>query len=345
MEQGFAFIQSFLKKNESWLIPVLLILVVVFGIGFDHYRRTQHPEWFCNKEYTYINSELACTQKQVIKKVAYQDLETRLKNYMNSEMSAGKLQDAGIYFRDLKEGPVFGINENNAFISASLIKLPTVMTVMRLAEQDSTVLQKQVAYEKEIPSDNQDFMPEETMEVGKSYTMDDLIYRSLVYSDNAANELLVDELNKLSPNQNLILTTLHDLGWVVPQSVAQPDISPRRFASLLRLLYNVSFLSKDNSEEILKDLSHSAFEQGITEGVPEGITVADKFGERQLDYVSPSGKAEGHTNELHDCGIIYYPGNPYLLCVMTKGQQFDQLSTIIASISKMVYEEVNSRKL
>jgi len=27
--------------------------------------------------------------------------------------------------------------------------------------------------------------------------------------------------------------------------------------------------------------------------------------------------------QLHDCGIVYYPETPYLLCVMTKGWNFE----------------------
>jgi hypothetical protein len=50
-------------------------------------------------------------------------------------------------------------------------------------------------------------------------------------------------------------------------------------------------------------------------------------------------------NQLHDCGIIYYPGNPYLLCVMTRGTDWSALEKTIQTISAMTYKEVDSRKL
>lgn len=74
-------------------------------------------------------------------------------------------------------------------------------------------------------------------------------------------------------------------------------------------------------------MSQTEFKEGLNRGLPAEITVAHKFGERDL----------GQQKELHDCGIVYYPNQPYLLCVMTKGADFDDLSETIGEISKLVY--------
>jgi hypothetical protein len=47
--------------------------------------------------------------------------------------------------------------------------------------------------------------------------------------------------------------------------------------------------------------------------------------------------------QLHDCGIVYYPHKPYLLCVMTRGKSSDDNSKMIAEISKLVYREVDTQ--
>ena len=70
-------------------------------------------------------------------------------------------------------------------------------------------------------------------------------------------------------------------------------------------------------------------------GLPKDVTIAHKFGE----HVSGSNGVISSV-ELHDCGIVYAPKKPYLLCVMTRGSDFDKLSGIIKSISNMVYEGV-----
>lgn len=62
---------------------------------------------------------------------------------------------------------------------------------------------------------------------------------------------------------------------------------------------------------------------------------AQKFGERvnSLQEI-----------ELHDCGIIYYPKNPYLLCVMTKGNNLDNLKSAIKNIYSIVYQSYSGLK-
>ncbi|MBI3888452.1 serine hydrolase [Candidatus Nomurabacteria bacterium] len=329
--------------SNSRLMAFFLITGLVIGYFISFYLNNQNFNCYSNY-YHYLNPRLACQDKPVIRKVAYLSLQNSVGTYLNEESSKGNLSDASVYFRDLENGPIFGINSNKLFISASLIKLPTVMTVLRLADQDDSLLQRKILYSQEIPSGNQDFAPAKKLVVGQSYTIDDLVARTLEYSDNAANELLVNELYKINPKEDLIFDTFRDLGLVVPGDVTKGDLSTQSYSSLFRLLYNASFLSKENSEKILTLLGRASFKEGLEAGVPQGIKVAGKFGERELDFVS-NGKSTGHENELHDCGVIYYPNNPYLLCVMTKGQDFNVLAKIIAHVSEMVYAEVDSRKI
>ncbi len=333
-----------IKDIKSWKIAVLLFFLGIF-VGYLFFGLGRGKNSNCHISYDYLNPRLGCQNKQIISKVSYLNLQHSLTAYLDAEKSAGRLADAGVYFRDLEYGPIFGVDSNKLFISASLIKLPTVMTVLRLADINPKFLEKKVLYSQEIPSDNQDFGPAKKLEVGNSYSIDELISRSLQYSDNASNELLIDELSKISPNEDLIFDTFKDLGLVVPGDVTKGDLSAQSYSSLFRLLYNASFLSKENSEKILSLLDKASFSQGLEAGVPPGIKVASKFGEREIDFVSNGGAPKGHIDELHDCGIIYYPENPYLLCVMTKGQDFDVLAKIIAHVSQMVYEEVDSRRI
>lgn len=44
--------------------------------------------------------------------------------------------------------------------------------------------------------------------------------------------------------------------------------------------------------------------------------------------------------QFHDCGIVYHPANPYLLCVMGRGEDFWELTKSVADVSRIVYEEV-----
>lgn len=88
------------------------------------------------------------------------------------------------------------------------------------------------------------------------------------------------------------------------------------------------------SERALNLLSRVEFNEGISKGLPSNTIFAHKFGEREL--------ANG-VSQLHDCGIVYYPGHPYVICVMTRGSDFKTLSDTIAEISRITFSEI-SRK-
>ena len=70
--------------------------------------------------------------------------------------------------------------------------------------------------------------------------------------------------------------------------------------------------------------------------MPPSIGVVHKFGERSL---GPNGE----TKQLHDCGIVYYPNHPYLLCIMTRGTSFEPLRKTIAGTSQLFYAELDSQ--
>ena len=67
--------------------------------------------------------------------------------------------------------------------------------------------------------------------------------------------------------------------------------------------------------------------------------MAHKFGENTDIDLTTGTQVD---KELHDCGIVYVPQKPYLLCVMTRGQDFNSLTNVISSISKIVYNLVTS---
>jgi len=80
----------------------------------------------------------------------------------------------------------------------------------------------------------------------------------------------------------------------------------------------------------LEVLSRTRFKNGIKAGISDQATVASKFGER--------GLIDSNAKQLHDCGIVYDGNSPYLLCIMTKGTDWERQATVIQEISKLVFE-------
>lgn len=42
---------------------------------------------------------------------------------------------------------------------------------------------------------------------------------------------------------------------------------------------------------------------------------------------------------LNHCGIVYKPGEPYIICIMTEGQDFEVKKGVIERVADVVYEQ------
>jgi beta-lactamase class A len=113
---------------------------------------------------------------------------------------------------------------------------------------------------------------------------------------------------------------------------SEDNMSPKEYARFLVALQTASYLDPVFSEKALSLLEQSDFKQGLAANLPRNIKVAHKFGER--------GYLDNDTLQLHDCGIIYHPSSPYILCVMTRGTNIRDQTNAIASISSAVFKAV-----
>jgi beta-lactamase class A len=255
-------------------------------------------------------------------------LQNSLGTFVDEKSRQGAATQISIYYRDLNNGPSIGINADADFSPASLLKVPVMMAYFKKAETDPTLLSKKIPFTpgQVLP---EDIVSQETAMVpGKSYSVEEYIERMIIYSDNQALVTLEQNI----PNELIDKITI-DLGIATADANTPEDyMSVKSYASLFRILFNASYLNKDDSESALSILSKVTYTKGLVAGVPPYIAVAHKFGERELI---------GGIKQLHDCGIVYYPGHPYLLCVMTRGNDLDTLAGIIRSISQTVFAEIN----
>lgn len=281
--------------------------------------------------YQYINPLLECEIAQDKEFQEYVSLKKIIEDYIDKTKREKKATEVSVYFRDLNNGPWFGIDERAEFSPASLFKIPTMITYFKLAESDSEVLSKTLTYDgAEDLNAAENIKSEIQLEAGKEYTVDELIARMIIYSDNNAREMLGDNIDESTQNE-----IYKDLGLDIPGVVSIEDYtSVRNYASFFRILYNATYLSRDMSEKALELLSRIEFDKGLKAGIPDGVQIAHKFGER----VYPNGGA----NQLHECGIIYHEKNPYILCVMTRGYAIDELVGVIKGISSEVYTYVET---
>lgn len=271
----------------------------------------------------------------------YVGLEQSVESYIASQESNG-LSSASVSFRDLLQNEAFTVNPTELYYPASLEKVPLMMAYYSLGEENSSILSQELYYSgaQDLNSVEQIKSPIQ-LTPGTSYTVQELIEHMILYSDNNATQLL---LTNLSNTNNLgVLTSLFkNLGLNLDdlyQNQPSDYLTVKSYSLFLRVLYNATYLNQDDSEKALKLMSETDFTNGMESGVPNGILVSQKFGESKID--NPQGNLIGA--ELHNCGIIYYPNHPYLLCVMTKGDNIPDLEQSIAGISRIIYQNIEHR--
>ena len=330
----------FATRRTSFLLLAVALCGIGIGIGAERavnaysiykksvpdsefFKETRSQE--AENKFSFINPLIGFETPEV----EYKNLEEKINTLITQPDIAEKITNISIYFGNLETGQWVGINENEAYDPASLLKVPLMMAYFKFAEQQPDLLNTPIYYgDKEIKTLSQTVGADQSTRLvkGHSYLADDLIREMIVHSDNVALYLLANHLPKRD------LDNLYtDLGIGIG-TVSEYTISAKTYSLFFRTLYNATLLSRESSEKALTILSKAEFTKALAAGVPEGIDVAHKFG--IFDTIK-----NGRTisTELHDCGIIY-TSSPYLLCVMTKGNSTDQLTDVISKISELVYQ-------
>lgn len=329
-------------KILRWIYWLLIFVMGMAGgylikYGFDNFDEN-HSRFreIRQSGFKFINPLLECEVET--KEVGSLGLlKKKTVDYIEEKTDDGIIYGASVYFRDLNNGPWFGINEKEGFSPASLLKVPILITYFKAAEQDKKILEKEIVFNGSFGEDLTvaNIQPGEKLVVGQKYSVKELMRRMIIFSDNDAKNLLL-----LNLDIQIFDQCYRDLGITIPDvRVLEDFMSVKDYASFFRMLFNASYLNTEFSNEALEILSKIEFNVGLVAGVDKNIDVAHKFGER-LNIVN--GK---EVKQLHDCGIVYYPDHPYLICVMIRGRDFEPMAGVIQGISRIVYDEVKRKSV
>ncbi len=343
------------KHSVRVSVPLVggLLLVLFFGALAGWYTRLwyfrrnlerldieQTREVTSGAKYKFINPLLTCdlTYKKDLQQFLV--LKEAINKVIQTHVAANDVQTVSIYF-DTRDGKWLGINTNELYFPASLMKVPLMIAYLKKSETHPEVLNKKIWYDGSFNLNVIEyFRAPSTLTANHFYTVDELLNRMIVNSGNNSTVLLANNIES-----SILEGIYNDLGVSLSaaDSVALPDyMTVKSYSNFFRILYNASYLNRAMSEKALNILSQATFDRGIRAGVPTATLVADKFGERNNsnDPQDPTS-----AKQLHDCGIVYYPDHPYLLCIMTKGTNFEKLAAALKDISETVYRFVDAQKL
>lgn len=260
----------------------------------------------------------------------YAALTQKLNTYIDTSRDHGDSTSISVYLKDLNTAHWTGINEDKLYDPSSMLKVAVMIGYLKEAETDPTILQKKLVY-KAYVDPGQHYKPQNPLKDG-NYSIEELIKAMIIDSDNVALNALYD--NNREPFVNVLKT----LQIPPPATINTTDfMSAADYSKIFRTLYNATYLSPEVSEQVIKLLTTTTFDKGITTGVPKDMLVAHKFGEHTSAFAGVST-----SNQLHDCGMVYYPGHPYFLCIMTRGNNFSKLEKVVSDISKITYDAIVS---
>jgi beta-lactamase class A len=325
-------------RRTRWILAAAGVLLFGAGLLIGRVLLADGDWTDCANRYTYVNSSFVCGVQPVLGKGAFIGLRAELIAHIDAEVAAGHAKEVAVYLRDLRNGPILGINELSSFAPASLLKVPLVFAFMNAEENSPGFIDRTVTYAGDITAPNQIIPSAVNLEPG-AYEIRALLANSLIYSDNVSYLILRRYLRSLRDGAAIEQQTFRELGIIPPEGAPDDWVSVQGYSSLFRQLYNATYLTPELSELTLSWLARAEFEEGLPAGIPEGVTVAHKFGERLARDATGADLVQ-----FHDCGIVYYPENPYLLCIMTRGSDLKTLVGLVRGISARVYREVDSRR-
>ena len=251
--------------------------------------------------------------------------------YIDQKKNEGVIVSASAYIRNLSRHQDVRINPEEVYFPGSLMKIPILITYLKEAEKDPSLLDKQLVFSQQygnLPVQN---IKVKTIEIGNAYSVRELLEYMIVYSDNNATALLNSNIDF-----NKIVKVFAHLQLPLPDlKSAEYGLTLKDYSRFFRVLFNATYLSWEMSEYALELLTRCNYKAGMVKYIDPSVKVAHKFGERNSDG----------TQQMHEVGIVYLDDKPYLIGIFTKGSDIQKLEEVVASISKIVYDGMKEGKM
>ncbi|KKR49736.1 MAG: Beta-lactamase class A-like protein [Candidatus Levybacteria bacterium GW2011_GWA2_40_16] len=233
-----------------------------------------------------------------------------------------------IYYKDLKTGEEFGIDENKVLTAASLTKVLIIAYLYNQANKGKINLEDKIVIQKD---DIQDYGTGSIRYEGegKAYSLKQLIKLALEQSDNTAAHVLVLKLG-----EDKIQKFGEKLGFSATK-MKENKTSAQEMGRLFELIYLRKITSEPLTREFLDFMKDTDFEDRLARDLPSNVAMYHK--------------AADATNMVHDAGIID-PGstgvddgkNPFILSILTENiASEEEAKKNIGKLAKFIYDQRN----
>jgi len=279
---------------------------------------------------TLLSGHIALTKNQLFK------LNEELDSFFQVSLANVNIKGASLHFTDLTSQQSFSINGDLKFVPASLLKLPILIAIYKMEELRPGTLKKQISHFSTLHNEKNSNLIENEFfhyQQNKIYTVEEYLAVMIRYSDNDATSSLLNFLDSIQPG--FLEKVEEELQASIPNTSTNVDdiVHVHHFATFLNVLYECKYLNPSNSNKALELLNTSRYPLGFRKKLPSSLPIAHKFGVRFTENNTNSKPSI----QLHQVAIIYHPKRPFLLSVMTKGSNIEDLRTVLQEAAFLTY--------
>jgi beta-lactamase class A len=245
-----------------------------------------------------------------------------LKSTVSAEL-ADRSGTYSVYYRNLKNGESFSVDAHRVYTAASLYKLWVMAAVYEQIRLGTIAEDEVLSQSVEYLNRQNDIDPADAdLKTGAvTMTVKTALKQMITVSHNYAALLLTDRLGYTTLKEFPVKHGFRETTFGEPKTTAFDA------GLFMEKLYAGTLIDSGYSGKMLELLSNQKKTNKIPLLLPKKITVANKTGE--LGMYS------------HDAGIIYTEHGDYILVVMSETTAPKNAESVIATLSKKIYDIVS----
>ncbi len=225
-----------------------------------------------------------------------------------------------VYAEHLGTGEVVEYGTPHPMETASVIKLPIMITAMQQVEDGVLDLDQAVTLEPSDTVSGSGIL--QNLSLGLQLSLRDVMMLMITVSDNTATNMVVRLVGLEPINALMAVLGAHDTVIKKPIDFTLPPpiglSTPKDLVTLLKGIYHRTMVSKMASEWMWDVLTRQQYNTVLSRALPYSLLEEPEDGPATIVIGSKSGSVEGVRN---DAGIVTTPWGDYALAIMSEGCQ------------------------
>lgn len=255
--------------------------------------------------------------------------------------------EIGVWARHLNTGETISFNSDGVFETASCIKVPIMLEVLRQAGEGRFGLDDPLPFREEHRVLGSGILRDLSSRV--VLTVRDAVVLMIVVSDNSATNMLIDLVDLDAVNETLRSlglreTVLHNrISFQEDAPDRLGSSTPREFGVLLEKVYRRLAVSPAACEQAIDIMKRQQYNQAIARYLPYDL-IAPPHREGEKRVVEIASKSGSWTGVRNDAGIVFTPWGDYVVSLWSKGCKDEryhvdqEAMVILPAVSRWIFD-------